>query len=80
LSGVAGSAERRATRDNRRSGRAGSETSQPRARAGEELLGDRRGCGVQPVADPAPLARLGDHPSGLGQQGEVFGDGLPDPG
>jgi hypothetical protein len=45
-----------------------------------ELLGDRRGCGVQPVADPAPLARLGDHPSGLGQQGEVFGDGLPDPG
>jgi hypothetical protein len=44
---------------------------------GQELLGHLHGRGVQPVAHPAPLPRLGRHQASLGQQGQVFGDRLP---
>jgi len=44
---------------------------------GQELLRHLHRRGVQPVAHPAPLPRLGRHQAGLGQQGQVLGDRLP---
>jgi hypothetical protein len=44
---------------------------------GQKLLRHLHGRGVQPVAHPAPLPRLGRHQAGLGQQGQVLGDRLP---
>src|ERR1019366_3181179 len=44
---------------------------------GEKLLRDLNGGRLEPVADAAPLARLGDDQPGLGEHAEVFGDRLP---
>jgi hypothetical protein len=44
---------------------------------GEELLRHLHRSRAQPVAHPAPLARLGRHQAGLGQQRQVLGDRLP---
>ena len=43
---------------------------------GQELLRHLHGRGVEPVADPPPLAGLGDHETRVGQQDEVLGDRL----
>ena len=43
---------------------------------GQELLGHLNGGGVEPVADPPPLAGFGAHETRVGQQDEVLRDRL----